>query len=67
MNRIFISYSSKNADWLRNRLVSKLEIHCMPAHVDYRDLEIGVPSLNEDAAGAVSEDGKTKRGDCGER
>jgi hypothetical protein len=41
MNKIFISYSSKNADWVKTRLVPKLESHGVPAHVDYRDFRIG--------------------------
>jgi len=45
MNKIFISYSGKNADWVKTWLVPKLESHGVPAHVDYRDFEIGVPSV----------------------
>jgi tetratricopeptide (TPR) repeat protein len=45
MNKIFISYSSKNADWVKTWLVPKLESHGVPAYVDYRDFEIGVPSV----------------------
>jgi tetratricopeptide (TPR) repeat protein len=45
MHKIFISYSSKNADWVKNWLVPKIESQGVPAHVDYRDFEIGVPSL----------------------
>jgi len=45
MNKIFISYSSKNAEWVKTWLVPKLESHGVPAHVDYRDFEIGVPSV----------------------
>ena len=45
MNKIFISYSSKNADWVKTWLVPKLESNGVPAHVDYRDFEIGVPSV----------------------
>lgn len=45
MNKVFISYSHKNADWVKTWLVPKLESHGVPAHVDYRDFEIGVPSV----------------------
>lgn len=45
MHKIFISYSSKNADWVKNWLVPKIESQGVPAHVDYRDFEIGVPSV----------------------
>lgn len=45
MHKIFISYSSKNADWVKNWLVPKMESQGVPAHVDYRDFEIGVPSV----------------------
>jgi len=41
MSKIFISYSHKNADWVKTWLVPKLESHGVPAHVDYRDFEIG--------------------------
>lgn len=45
MQKIFISYSSKNADWVKTWLVPKIENHGVAAHVDYRDFEIGVPSV----------------------
>jgi len=45
MPKIFISYNHKNADWVRTWLVPKLESHGVPVHVDYRDFEIGVPSV----------------------
>ncbi len=45
MHKIFISYSSKNAEWVKNWLVPKIESQGVPAHVDYRDFEIGVPSV----------------------
>lgn len=45
MQKIFISYSSKNAEWVKTWLVPKIENHGVAAHVDYRDFEIGVPSV----------------------
>ena len=42
---VFISYSHKNKDWVRNWLLSKIESHGLKAHIDYRDFEIGTPSL----------------------
>lgn len=44
-NKIFISYSHKNAEWVKTWLVPRLESNGVPAHVDYRDFEIGVPSV----------------------
>ena len=45
MNKIFISYSSKDQDWVRNWLLSQLESTGLHAHIDFRDFEIGQPSL----------------------
>lgn len=45
MNKIFISYSHKNVEWVKTWLVPKLESHGVHAYVDYRDFEIGVPSV----------------------
>ncbi len=43
--KVFISYSHKDEDWVRNWLLPKLEGNGLQAHIDYRDFEIGVPSV----------------------
>lgn len=45
MCRIFISYSSQDSDWVRNWFLSGLENHDLKTHIDFRDFEVGVPSL----------------------
>jgi hypothetical protein len=42
---VFISYSSKNADWVQNTLLPALENAGLRACIDVRDFEPGVPSL----------------------
>lgn len=42
---VFISYSSKDRDWVRTKLLPYLEQHGLRVCIDYRDFEIGVPSL----------------------
>ncbi len=41
----FISYSSRDRDWVSNHLLTALEKAELKACIDYRDFEIGVPSL----------------------
>jgi len=41
----FICYSSKDRDWVRARLLPYLERHGLRVCIDYRDFEIGAPSL----------------------
>jgi tetratricopeptide (TPR) repeat protein len=43
--KIFISYSSKDGEWVRNWLLPQLESNGLKTHIDYRDFEIGVPSV----------------------
>lgn len=45
MNRVFISYSHKDEDWVKNWLLQRLEAQGIATYIDYRDFEIGVPSL----------------------
>lgn len=42
---VFISYSNKDADWVRGTLLPALEGAGLRAYIDYRDFEIGTPSL----------------------
>jgi len=44
MNRVFISYSHKDEDWVKNWLLKKLEAQGIATYIDFRDFEIGVPS-----------------------
>ncbi|MCP5051813.1 MAG: toll/interleukin-1 receptor domain-containing protein, partial [bacterium] len=46
MSNIFISYSSKDREWVKSWLLPKLEGAGFGTHIDYRDFKIGVPSLN---------------------
>ncbi len=43
--RVFISYSHKDKEWVRNWLLRKMEGAGIKTHIDYRDFEIGVASL----------------------
>jgi hypothetical protein len=42
---IFISYSHADGEWVRNGLLPKLEGAGLKVCIDYRDFELGVPSL----------------------
>jgi hypothetical protein len=42
---VFISYSSKDADWVRGTLLQALEEAGLRVYIDFRDFEIGTPSL----------------------
>lgn len=42
---VFISYSSKNKDWVKNWLLPKIESKGIKTRIDFRDFEIGTPSL----------------------
>ncbi|MDJ0594132.1 MAG: toll/interleukin-1 receptor domain-containing protein [Pleurocapsa sp. MO_226.B13] len=41
----FISYSSRDGDWVRKHLLTALETAGLKACIDYRDFEIGLPTL----------------------
>lgn len=45
MSKVFISYSSKDSDWVKNYLLVNLEGNGIDCHIDYRDFEIGRASL----------------------
>jgi len=42
---VFISYSHKDSQWVRNWLLPRLEKTDLRVCIDYRDFEIGAPSL----------------------
>ena len=44
---VFISYSSKDKDWVRGDLLHTLEQHGLRACIDYRDFQPGAPSIKE--------------------
>jgi hypothetical protein len=45
MKKIFISYSSKDREWVSNWLLPKLEDAGLEVCIDYRDFKIGRSSL----------------------
>jgi hypothetical protein len=44
---VFISYSSKDQDWVRGLLLQRLESHGLRVCMDFRDFRPGVPSVEE--------------------
>lgn len=42
---VFISYSHSDSDWIRTRLLPVLEKSGLCVCIDYRDFEIGIPSI----------------------
>jgi hypothetical protein len=44
---VFISYSHKDQDWVRNTLLPTLEKNGVKVIIDYRDFEPGAPSITE--------------------
>jgi hypothetical protein len=42
---VFISYSSRDADWVRGWLLPRLEAASLQVCIDYRDFDVGAPSL----------------------
>ncbi len=42
---VFISYSHEDKYWVRDYLLPNLEKNGIPCHIDYRDFELGVPSI----------------------
>lgn len=45
MEKVFISYSHKDKEWVRNWLLPRLENNGIETHIDYRDFEIGVATV----------------------
>lgn len=44
---VFISYSSRNAEWVRGELLPRIEAAGLRAFIDYRDFTRGAPSIKE--------------------
>jgi hypothetical protein len=42
---VFISYSSKDGEWVQNTLLPALERAGLRVYIDFRDFEVGTPSL----------------------
>jgi len=51
---VFISYSHQDKDWVRGDLLSKLEAKGLQVCIDYRDFEIGAPSVAEMRRGVTT-------------
>jgi hypothetical protein len=55
---VFISYSSKDGEWVQNVLLDRLEKQGLRVCIDYRDFEIGVTTL-ENIINATKQSRKT--------
>ena len=42
-NKLFISYSSKDFEWVSDNLISLLDKHSIPCSIHIRDFELGKP------------------------
>jgi hypothetical protein len=42
---VFISYSHKDKEWVKDWFLPRFENNDFKAHIDYRDFDIGQPSL----------------------
>lgn len=49
---VFISYSHRDAEWVRDWLLPRLEAEGLRVCIDFRDFELGVPSLDNMADAA---------------
>jgi hypothetical protein len=47
MGDVFISYSSRDADWVREVLLPRLESHGFSVTIDFRDFKTGALSVEE--------------------
>jgi tetratricopeptide (TPR) repeat protein len=50
---VFISYSSRDKDWVRGTLLPRLEAGGVRAFIDYRDFTRGAPSIKEVERGVL--------------
>jgi hypothetical protein len=50
---VFISYSSKDVDWVKGILMPKLESHSFRVFIDFRDFRTGSASVAEMQRGVV--------------
>ena len=50
---VFISYSSKDKEWVRGELLERIEQAGLKAFIDYRDFERGAPSVDECERGVL--------------
>jgi hypothetical protein len=50
---VFISYSSRDKEWVRGELLTRIEQAGLQAFIGYRDFTRGAPSLNEMERGVV--------------
>ncbi len=50
---VFISYSSKDKDWVRGELLPRIEQAGLKAFIDFRDFTPGAPSIKEMARGVL--------------
>lgn len=44
---VFISYSSKDKDWVQNQLLNNLELQGLRVCIDFKDFRIGAPNVTE--------------------
>ena len=45
MNQVFVSYSHKDKEWVKNWFLPRFETNGFQTYIDFRDFEIGVPSF----------------------
>ena len=50
---VFISYSSKDKQWVRGELLNRIEKAGLKAFIDFRDFARGAPSIKECERGVV--------------
>jgi hypothetical protein len=51
---VFISYSHKDSDWVRNVLIKRLEEHQFSVFIDYRDFQGGSLSIEQMQSGVTN-------------
>src|SRR5258707_14644098 len=50
---VFVSYSSKDKEWVRGELLKRIEAAGLKAFIDFRDFTRGAPSIKEMERGVV--------------